>query len=42
MSGGRAKKVIKDYPIIIDELFVPKGFIIEKTPAGVRTSTKKR
>jgi hypothetical protein len=41
MSGGRAKKVIKDYPIIIDELFVPKGSIIEKTPVGVRTPTKK-
>lgn len=41
MSGCKAKKVIKDYPIIIDELFVPKGSIIEKTVAGVRTPTEK-
>lgn len=41
VSKGSAKKVIEDYPIIIDELFVPKGSILKKIAAGVKTPTEK-
>jgi hypothetical protein len=36
MVGGKAKKVMKDYPIIVDELSVPKEMTV-----GFRTPIRK-
>lgn len=41
VGGAKAEEVMKGYPIIIDELFILRGFVRKETIMGVRTLVEK-
>jgi len=42
MSGGMVEEVIEDYPIIVNELFIPKGFVYKKIMVEVRNVIRQK
>jgi len=42
MSGGMVEEVIEDYPIIVNELFIPKGFVSKEIMVEVRNVIRKK
>jgi len=42
MSGDMVEEVIENYPIIVNELSIPKGFVSKETMVEVRNVIEKK
>jgi hypothetical protein len=42
MSGGMVEEVIENYPIIVNELSIPKGFVSKETMVEVKNVIEKK